>query len=239
MTIKDVMQATSKQYEASWFPFEQAALLHQGNDRLPLNNGRGVCGALCRIWLHHGHGRLVPSRMFAAKMEEKILDVVAKQQRLKDARQSAALKKMEPQWSTPKIVDYGPNGPTTPFMTWREAIRIQQATMQFRDRAYDTPSKFWAECVDGMTHFHSGKNYVTLNWQAKDFAHAVALRENGGTYYFFDPNGGILRFKDPRRMKAWLLTEYPTANGFTLEGLTVEVYDYKPKADRARAQAHG
>ncbi len=243
--IDEVMAEASETYPAKHYPFRQSALLFQGNDRMPLNDGHGVCSALCKMWLKHGQfsshysewteedSLRPPVPDFRDWAEENKERVVAKQQAWKPERDDPSLARRQPHWQIPttSTVTVYPGPPMTAFIRSQRAERVGIA-MKFHWASYQEPANFWKHCVDGMLHFHSGRNYVGLKWGQNGHAHTVAVKESGGVYSFFDPNGGILEFGDSRLLRRWLMEEWPHAKDYSLDGLQLDVFDYTPKRFR-------
>ena len=166
---------------------------------------------------NRGYGVYGSGKVALSHATDKFSELVSRNREKIDRKQTRLLEKTkERSKETPSI-------PPSKYQTSEvdDSLALLRFTMQQKDE-----KEFWEEAVQKMTRWTMRKNLIELNFPGGK--HAVASCENGGVYYFFDPNGGIMAFKEDDDAANWLRKEFRKADADKYDKINVvTVYDYE------------
>jgi len=92
---------------------------------------------------------------------------------------------------------------------------------------YESRNLFWEAVGDLLEPVQQWDNYLCTMVSTKQTDHVVATCIRNEYDVFFEPNGGILKFKEGR-MAEWIGTELPNADGYDhVQGIDRETFDVR------------
>jgi Yersinia/Haemophilus virulence surface antigen len=223
MNIAEVMHSTAAEYHAAFTLFDQSGL------SLSAVNKSGVCFGLCKAWLR-SLDKVASHKFWAfCTSEPNRLQIERKQDRHSRLRPDGTRrgeKHLVGNAGNVKSLHIYKALQKTQEEFWTDSVE-QMSRLYRSDLMVINGRSFWME-VSERIPYTTRKNLISLRIQNGQDAHAVASCAQGGQSYFFDPNGGIMAFKDTVNLKKWLKEKFPTAEEYEHPKIQcVTVYDYR------------
>lgn len=183
-------------------PFDQAWFSRELGDQ-----HLGVCLALCKIWLKYVV--TCPTKIvLKTYVTDYVKKVRKKQKKSMDAIAAVKRRRLERE-------QRGEAEPVEGEVTENRIVHKDAAT------AVEYGKNFWDAAAEIICDGDFWPIMRILTLHLPTGAHAVAFyRNERGTIFFFDPNGGIVQFKNQKGFKDWFATEFKKADGDKYDMIT-------------------